>query len=43
VVPFRDAQGRPAGVLDVDSTRPAAFDEVDREHLEAIVRLVFGG
>jgi putative methionine-R-sulfoxide reductase with GAF domain len=29
-------------VLDVDSTIPAAFDEVDREHLEAIVALLRG-
>jgi putative methionine-R-sulfoxide reductase with GAF domain len=25
-------------VLDVDSTRPAAFDDVDREELQAICR-----
>ena len=42
VVPYRDGNGAVAGVLDVDSTAPAAFDEVDAEHLEAIVRKVFG-
>jgi L-methionine (R)-S-oxide reductase len=36
VVCVRDAQGRLAGVLDVDSTDPAAFDETDAEGLEAI-------
>ncbi len=41
VVPYRDIDGAVAGVLDVDSTSPAAFDEVDAEHLEAIVEVVF--
>ena len=41
VVPYRDASGTVAGVLDVDSTDPAAFDEVDAEHLEAVVEMVF--
>lgn len=40
VVPLRDSSGRVAGVLDVDSTRPAAFDEVDAEWLERAVALV---
>lgn len=40
VVPLRAASGVPVGVLDVDSDRPAAFDEVDRECLEAIVDLI---
>jgi L-methionine (R)-S-oxide reductase len=40
VVPLRDGSGRIVGVLDVDSERPAAFDEVDREELEAIVCLI---
>jgi len=41
VVPYRDASGMPAGVLDVDARTMNAFDEVDREHLEAIVELLF--
>jgi GAF domain-containing protein len=40
VVPVWDARDRLIAVLDVDSTIPAAFDEVDREHLEAIVALL---
>jgi putative methionine-R-sulfoxide reductase with GAF domain len=28
------------GVLDVDSERPAHFDEVDREGLEAVVAMI---
>ncbi|MBK7671025.1 MAG: GAF domain-containing protein [bacterium] len=40
VVPVRDAQGNLVAVLDVDSDRPAAFSEVDREGLEAIVTLI---
>lgn len=40
VVPVFDAADRLIAVLDVDSTIPAAFDEVDREHLEAIVALL---
>ena len=42
VVPVFDADDRLIAVLDVDSTLPAAFDEVDREHLEAIVALLRG-
>ena len=42
VVPVWDAANRLIAVLDVDSTIPAAFDEVDREHLEAIVALLRG-
>ncbi len=41
VVPFRGEDGEVAGVLDVDSTRLAAFDEVDVEWLEKIVGQVF--
>lgn len=41
VVPVLDAQGHLIAVLDVDSTRLAAFDEADAEALEAIVRAVF--
>ncbi len=40
VVPLRDRSGAVVGVLDVDSGRPAHFDEVDREALERIVALI---
>ena len=40
VVPYSD--GLQAGVLDVDSSEPGAFDATDAEHLEAIVALLFG-
>lgn len=40
VIPLRDAEGRITGVLDVDSDRLAAFDEVDREGLEPIVAMI---
>lgn len=43
VVPLRDAEGRILGVLDVDSDRPAAFDEVDREGLEPLVAMISQG
>ena len=36
VVPVRDAAGRLAAVLDVDSHQPGAFDDADREGLERI-------
>ena len=36
VVPVRDAGGRLAAVLDVDSHQPGAFDEADREGLEQL-------
>lgn len=36
VVPVLDTDGALAAVLDVDSTEPDAFDEVDRAGLEAI-------
>jgi L-methionine (R)-S-oxide reductase len=42
VVPVRDAHGGIVAVLDVDSTRPAAFDAVDAEHLEVIAGWVYG-
>lgn len=38
VVPVLDARGGLRAVLDVDSDEPAAFDAVDREHLEALCR-----
>ena len=40
VVPVFDAAGELTGVLDVDSSAPAAFDETDCEQLEAIVALL---
>lgn len=40
VVPVLDAGGRLVAVLDVDSTLPAAFDDVDRRELEAMVALL---
>lgn len=40
VVPVRDRSGAVVAVLDVDSDRPAAFGEVDRSGLEAIVALI---
>lgn len=42
VVPVRDAQGRLIAVFDVDSTQPAAFDEVDQTWLEQILAHAFG-
>jgi L-methionine (R)-S-oxide reductase len=42
VVPVHDAAGRVVAVLDVDSTLPAAFDAVDRRHLEAVAALLAG-
>jgi L-methionine (R)-S-oxide reductase len=41
VIPLRDASGNVIGVLDVDSERPAHFDEADREGLEAIAALIY--
>ena len=40
VVPVLDAAGELIAVLDVDSTLPAAFDEVDQRWLERIVALL---
>ena len=40
VVPYRGPDGEVAGVLDVDSTRVGAFDEVDAHWLERVVLLV---
>lgn len=39
VMPVRDARGTILAVFDVDSTEKAAFDEVDREWLEKILRI----
>lgn len=41
VVPVFDGERRLLAVLDVDSDRPAAFDDADREGLESICRRVF--
>jgi L-methionine (R)-S-oxide reductase len=40
VVPMRDTAGRITGVLDIDSEKLNAFDEVDAENLEKIVALI---
>jgi GAF domain-containing protein len=40
VVPVAGLDGRVTAVLDVDSTLPAAFDEVDRQGLEGVVRAI---
>jgi GAF domain-containing protein len=42
VVPVCDGDGDLIAVLDVDSTAPRAFSEVDGRGLEEIVRRVFG-
>ena len=42
VVPVINAAGELLAVFDVDSESPAAFDEVDREGLEQILRATFG-
>ena len=41
VVPVRDRAGALIAVLDVDSTDPGAFSDIDARGLEAIVRRVF--
>ena len=43
VVPVFGPDGALLGVLDVDATEPAAFDETDAAGLERIVGDVFGG
>jgi len=40
VLPVRSVTGELVAVMDVDSTEPAAFDEVDRAGLERIVSLL---
>ena len=40
VLPVFDKDGQLAAVLDVDSTQPDAFDEVDREGLAAICEIL---
>lgn len=41
VVPVFDKSGALFAVFDVDSTEPASFNEVDKRHLEALMRAVF--
>jgi len=41
VIPVRDGSGAVVGVLDVDSERPAQFDETDREGLETVAALIY--
>lgn len=41
VVPVFDGSGRLIAVFDVDATTPAAFDEIDAEWLEAILKATF--
>ncbi len=41
VVPVIDGCGKLVAVLDVDSTQVAAFDSIDAENLEAILRQSF--
>ncbi len=41
VVPYRGPDGSPQGVLDVDSTKPSDFDDLDAEWLEKIVQMLF--
>jgi GAF domain-containing protein len=42
VVPVFDPAGTLIAVFDVDATRKAAFDAVDAEALEGLIRRVFG-
>ena len=42
VLPVFGNGGRLIGVLDIDSDRPGAFDQVDVEALEGMMRDVFG-
>ncbi len=40
VVPVMDSQGRLIAVLDIDSDRPNAFDEIDRANLEELCGMI---
>ena len=40
-LPVKDKNGNCRAVLDVDSGEKDQFDEIDREHLEAIVKLIY--
>jgi GAF domain-containing protein len=41
VVPVKNEQGQIVGVLDIDSDKPATFDQTDAEGLERIVSLIY--
>ncbi|MFQ5534609.1 MAG: GAF domain-containing protein [Sphingomonadales bacterium] len=41
VVPVFDKSGDLIAVFDVDATEPGVFDDIDRQHLEAIMREAF--
>ena len=41
VVPVFDRAGQMIAVLDVDSDKPAAFDEIDQQGLETILKATF--
>ncbi len=41
VLPVHDREGRLIAVFDIDSDRPAAFDQADAEGLSAILKSVF--
>lgn len=41
VVPFKNEKGEIIGVLDVDSSQKAAFDDVDARWLEKILKLIY--
>ena len=41
VLPVFNAQKKLIAVLDIDSTLPSSFDEVDKEYLEGMLRVVF--
>lgn len=41
VVPVFDKNENLIAVLDIDSYHPGAFDEVDKQHLEALMKQVF--
>ena len=40
VVPVHGADGAVVAVLDIDSDKPATFDDIDKEWLEKIVKLL---
>ena len=40
VIPIFDSYGEPVGVLDIDSTETAAFDDTDRRNLEQLCLLL---
>lgn len=41
VLPVRDAAGTLVGVFDIDSDRPAAFDQTDADRLQTILDATF--